>query len=101
MEKEIAAIYCRLSQDDGDLGESGSIQTQKSILTRYCKDNHIAIGEIYSDDGYTGQNCQKVCLSFDGDEELMNHMDEWERMKSGGRDIYCFTKLWIIRENFR
>ncbi len=56
MEKEIAAIYCRLSQDDGDLGESGSIQTQKSILTRYCKDNHIAIGEIYSDDGYTGQN---------------------------------------------
>ncbi|WP_353852883.1 recombinase family protein [Dehalobacter restrictus] len=56
MEREIAAIYCRLSQDDGDLGESGSIQTQKSILTRYCKDNHIAIGDIYSDDGYTGQN---------------------------------------------
>ncbi|NLI92969.1 MAG: recombinase family protein [Peptococcaceae bacterium] len=56
MEKEIAAIYCRLSQDDGDLGESGSIQTQKAILTRYCKDNHIAIGEIYCDDGYTGQN---------------------------------------------
>lgn len=47
MEKGIAAIYCRLSQDDGDLGESGSIQTQKAILTRYCKDNHIAIGEIY------------------------------------------------------
>ena len=56
MEKEIAAIYCRLSQDDGDLGESGSIQTQKAILTRYCKDNHIDIGEIYCDDGYTGQN---------------------------------------------
>ncbi len=32
MEREIAAIYCRLSQDDGDLGESGSIQTQKAIL---------------------------------------------------------------------
>jgi len=56
MEEETAAIYCRLSQDDGDLGESGSIQTQKAILTRYCKDNHIAIGEIYCDDGYTGQN---------------------------------------------
>lgn len=56
MEKEIAGIYCRLSQDDGDLGESGSIQTQKAILTRYCKDNHIAIGEVYVDDGYTGQN---------------------------------------------
>lgn len=25
------AIYCRLSLDDGSLGESGSIQTQKNI----------------------------------------------------------------------
>jgi hypothetical protein len=45
--REIAAIYCRLSQDDGDLGESGSIQTQKAILTRYCKENHITIGDCY------------------------------------------------------
>ena len=56
MKTETAAIYCRLSQDDGDLGESGSIQTQKSILTRYCKENHIAIGEYYWDDGWTGMN---------------------------------------------
>lgn len=56
METEIAAIYCRLSQDDGDLGESGSIQTQKAILTRYCKENHITIGEYYWDDGWTGLN---------------------------------------------
>ena len=27
MEKTQAAIYCRLSQDDGSLGDSGSIQT--------------------------------------------------------------------------
>ena len=26
------AIYCRLSLDDGSLGESGSIQTQKMML---------------------------------------------------------------------
>lgn len=56
MEREIAAIYCRLSQDDGDLGESGSIQTQKAILTRYCKENHITIGDCYWDDGWTGLN---------------------------------------------
>ncbi len=31
MEKEIVAIYCRLSQDDGSVGESGSIQTQENI----------------------------------------------------------------------
>lgn len=56
METEVAAIYCRLSQDDGDLGESGSIQTQKAILTRYCRENHITIGEYYWDDGWTGMN---------------------------------------------
>ena len=33
------ALYCRLSLDDGNVGESGSIQTQKIILTKYCKDN--------------------------------------------------------------
>ena len=26
------ALYCRLSLDDGSVGESGSIQTQKIIL---------------------------------------------------------------------
>lgn len=31
MAEEIAAIYCRLSQDDGSVGESGSIQTQENI----------------------------------------------------------------------
>lgn len=37
MEQENGAIYCRLSQDDGSAGESGSIQTQKTLLTQYCK----------------------------------------------------------------
>ena len=31
MEQENGAIYCRLSQDDGSAGESGSIQTQELI----------------------------------------------------------------------
>ena len=30
MVNEIAGIYSRLSQDDGNTGESGSIQTQKT-----------------------------------------------------------------------
>ena len=31
MEQEKGAVYCRLSQDDGSAGESGSIQTQELI----------------------------------------------------------------------
>ncbi len=31
-----AALYCRLSLDDGSVGESESIQTQKIILEEYA-----------------------------------------------------------------
>ena len=48
------ALYCRLSLDDGNVGESGSIQTQKIILEKYCKDNNLSIVDIYCDDGYSG-----------------------------------------------
>jgi DNA invertase Pin-like site-specific DNA recombinase len=49
-------IYCRLSLDDGSVGESGSIQTQKMMLEKYCRDNHYTIKEVYIDDGYSGLN---------------------------------------------
>ena len=45
MEQENGAIYCRLSQDDGSAGESGSIQTQKTLLTQYCKEHGIHIAD--------------------------------------------------------
>ena len=51
MEQENGAIYCRLSQDDGSAGESGSIQTQKTLLTQYCKEHNIRIADYYCDDG--------------------------------------------------
>lgn len=48
--EEKAAVYCRLSQDDGSVGESGSIQTQRTLLTQYCKEQHISIADYYCDD---------------------------------------------------
>ena len=56
MQYESAAIYCRLSQDDGSVGESGSIQTQRALLTQYCEEHHIPIGAYYCDDGWSGTN---------------------------------------------
>ena len=59
-EKEYrAALYCRLSSDDAYLGESGSIQTQKALLTQYCKENNIAVYDIYADDGFSGTNFER------------------------------------------
>lgn len=51
-----AAIYCRLSLDDGSEGDSSSIQTQKMLLEKYAKENNFEIYDYYIDDGYSGLN---------------------------------------------
>ncbi len=54
-----AALYCRLSSDDAYLGESGSIQTQRALLTQYCKENRIPVYDVYVDDGFSGTNFER------------------------------------------
>lgn len=49
-------LYCRLSSDDGNVGDSGSIITQKMILEKYCEDNNLEIIDTYVDDGFSGLN---------------------------------------------
>lgn len=51
-----AALYCRLSVDDGNYGGSVSIDTQKVLLEQYCKDHAITSYTFYCDDGYSGTN---------------------------------------------
>lgn len=59
-EKEYrAALYCRLSSDDAYLGESGSIKTQRALLTQYCKENNIPVYDVYADDGFSGTNFER------------------------------------------
>ena len=50
-----AAIYCRLSKEDEDkIGESESIQNQKSMLLQYAIEKGFDIYQIYSDEDYSG-----------------------------------------------
>lgn len=59
-EKEYrVALYCRLSSDDAYLGESGSIKTQRALLTQYCKENNIPVYDVYTDDGFSGTNFER------------------------------------------
>ena len=50
------ALYARLSLDDGNVGESMSIQSQKAILTRKADELGIYNYQFYVDDGYSGTN---------------------------------------------
>lgn len=50
-----AAIYCRLSKEDEyKVGESESIQNQKSMLIQYAIEKGFDIYQIYSDEDYSG-----------------------------------------------
>ena len=56
---KITALYCRLSQEDLQAGESMSIQNQKLILQKFEDGNHLFNTQFFVDDGYSGVNFDK------------------------------------------
>ena len=50
-QEEITALYCRLSQDDKQEGDSNSIINQKKILKKYALDRGYTNIQFYIDDG--------------------------------------------------
>ena len=51
---KITALYCRLSKEDFEAGESNSIVHQKEILTKYAKDHGFGNTRFFVDDGVSG-----------------------------------------------
>lgn len=82
------AIYCRLSRDDEQSGESMSIENQKILLQRYAKEHHFEVADIYVDDGWSGTNFDRP---------------DFQRMKrdieSGGIDIVLVKDLSRLGRN--
>lgn len=54
-----AALYMRLSRDDENFGDSVSIETQKTILRQFAKDNGFHVVDEYVDDGWSGTNFER------------------------------------------
>lgn len=52
--KNITALYERLSRDDELQGESNSIMNQKKLLENYARENGFENIRHYTDDGYSG-----------------------------------------------
>ena len=59
---KITALYCRLSQEDMQAGESGSIQHQKMILQRYADEHHFLNTKFFVDDGFSGVSFEREGL---------------------------------------
>lgn len=56
IDNRITALYCRLSQDDGNVGDSMSITSQKAILEKTAREMGFRNTSFYVDDGYSGTN---------------------------------------------
>ena len=59
---KITALYYRLSQEDMQAGESGSIQHQKMILQRYADEHHFLNTKFFVDDGFSGVSFEREGL---------------------------------------
>ena len=77
---KITALYCRLSQEDERLGESLSIENQKTILQRYAKENHLPSPTFFVDDGVSG-----VTFDRPGFQAMMREVEN-------GKVAYIITK---------
>ena len=58
-QQKITILYCRLSNEDSQDGESNSMQNQRELLTRYARDHGYTNLKVLVDDGYTGTNFQR------------------------------------------
>ena len=59
LQQYIAIAYLRLSKEDARLGESESIENQRSIIREYCQRNNIFLAHEFIDDGCSGLNTDR------------------------------------------
>ena len=57
--EETAALLVRISRDDGEDGESNSIQNQKMLLAKVAKEKGYTDLLTFSDDGVTGTTMKR------------------------------------------
>ena len=53
-DNRITALYCRLSRDDEQQGDSNSIRNQKMMLQKYAEENGFTNIMFFVDDGFSG-----------------------------------------------
>lgn len=57
--EKITALYCRLSQEDSNEGDSNSVVNQKNILMQYARQHRFPNPTFFIDDGYSGTSFER------------------------------------------
>ena len=88
---KITALYCRLSKDDEQSGDSNSIVNQKAILSKYAKENRFANTEFFVDDGYSGTGFDRP-----GWNDLIEHVEAGKVSTVIVKDAYVKSRLKVL-----
>ena len=94
------ALYMRLSRDDESYGDSVSIETQRTILQQYAREQGLHVVGEYVDDGWSGTNFERPSFQRMMDDVeagkvncIPNERRSWHMMKENWvyrrGDIYC------------
>ena len=102
----VTALYCRLSCDDDNEGESLSIENQKKLLTQYADEKGFFNTRFYVDDGISGTTFER-----DGFKAMLNDVQNGEvktvivkDMSRFGRDyiqVGMYTEILFPQNNIR
>lgn len=86
-----AALYLRLSRDDGDRVESDSISSQRTILHHFCSlHSELSVFHEYVDDGFTGTNFDRPAF-----QQMLQDLDQGQINCILVKDLSRFGRDYI------
>ena len=89
------ALYMRLSRDDESYGDSVSIETQRTILQQYAREQGFHVVGEYVDDGWSGTNFERP--------SFQRMMDDVEAGKVNGivtKDLSRFGREHVMMDYY-
>lgn len=87
---DVTALYCRLSCDDANEGESLSIENQKKQLTQYAEEKSFYNTRFYVDDGISGTTFER-----EGFQSMMSDIQNGEVSTVIVKDMSRFGRDYI------
>ena len=103
---KITAIYCRLSRDDEQAGESNSIVNQKAILKKYAKEQGFRNIQFFVDDGFSGANFnrpewQRMIAMVEADQIDVLLAKDMSRIGRNYLEVGFYTEILFPKHNVR
>ena len=104
--QNIAALYLRLSRDDGGDAESNSIQTQRMMLQKYAKDHGFVVFDEYVDDGISGTtfqrpNFQRMIADIEAEKVTVVVCKDLSRLGRNNAMIAFYTEIFFPDRDIR